>query len=206
MKLSGSYFLLSIFIGMFLIFNTDQTSMEKMSELTNPKKKTNMKKEQTTLTREDYQYLKRCVELAEKAFKAGDKPFGSILVNSDGEIIAEARNRVKEINVLSHPEYELAKWAVENLDPEERKEVRMYTSGEHCPMCSGAHAWAELGDLIYLSSAKQLSEWMSEIGAPSSPIQLIPAEKIIKGIQVKGPGEGELLEKIKKLQIESNKK
>lgn len=164
-----------------------------------------MKQEQTKneLTKEDYQFLKRCLNLAEKAYKAGDKPFGSILVNTDGEIIAEARNRVNEINVLSHPEYELAKWAVENLSLEERKETRMYTSGEHCPMCSGAHAWAKLGDLIYLSSAKQLRQWLSEVGAENSPIQFIPVENIINNITIKGPAEGELSEKIKDLQLKT---
>lgn len=35
--------------------------------------------------------------------------------------MAEERNRVNEINILYHPEIELAKWAVENLNAEERK-------------------------------------------------------------------------------------
>lgn len=159
--------------------------------------------ESQNLTAEDYKYLKRCLELAEEAYAAGDKPFGSVLVNTKGEIIAEERNRVNEKNVLAHPEYELAKWAVENLSPEERKETRMYTSGEHCPMCAGAHAWAGLGDLIYLSSAKQLSEWSKEQGKTDSPIKLTPSRNIINHAVIKGPGEGELLEKIKALQIKS---
>ncbi|HLS31695.1 MAG TPA: nucleoside deaminase [Flavobacteriaceae bacterium] len=195
----GIFILLIFGVKIFGNFNSVK------NEINQTEKPITMKQEQSknTLTKEDYQFLKRCLKLAEKAYKAGDKPFGSILVNTDGEIIAEARNRVNEINVLSHPEYELAKWAVENLSWEERKETRMYTSGEHCPMCSGAHAWAELGDLIYLSSGKQLRLWLSEVGAEDSPIQLIPAEKIINNITVKGPAEGELLEKIKDLQIKT---
>lgn len=150
---------------------------------------------------EDYRYLERCVELAEEAFAAGDKPFGSVLVNAEGKIIAEARNRVNEKNALAHPEFELAKWAVENLSPEKRKQTRMYTSGEHCPMCAGAHAWAGLGDLIFLSSAKQLNEWLKKEGATESPIQFVPSSKIINHITIKGPGEGSLLERIKNLQL-----
>lgn len=195
----GIFILLIFGVKIFGDFNSGKTKINQIE------KPIDMKEEQlkNELTREDYQFLKRCLVLAEKAYKAGDKPFGSILVNTDGEIIAEARNRVNEINVLSHPEFELAKWAVENLSAEERKETRMYTSGEHCPMCSGAHAWAELGDLIYLSSAKQLRQWLSEVGAEQSPIQFIPAEEIIHGIKVKGPAEGELSEKIKALQIKT---
>ncbi len=155
------------------------------------------------LTKKDYEYLRRCLELAEEAYLAGDEPFGSILVNAKGDIIAEARNRVNEINVLAHPEYELAKWAVENLSVEERKQTKMYTTGEHCPMCAGAHGWVGLGDLIYLSSAKQLISWLKEEGATGSAIQFTPSEEIINNITIKGPGEGDLLKRIQELQIKS---
>lgn len=148
----------------------------------------------------DIKYLKRCLELAEEALKAGDKPFGSILVSADGEILAEARNRVNEINELAHPEYELAQWAIRNLNLEERKTSTLYTSGEHCPMCAGAHAWADLGNIVYLSSASQLGEWLKEVGAQASPLNFIPIEKIVKGIEVRGPLVGDLNEQIKQLQ------
>lgn len=162
--------------------------------------------ESSYLSRQDYSYLKRCVELAEEAYLAGDEPFGSVLVNAEGRIIAEARNRVNEKHVLAHPEFELAKWAVKHLSSEERKQTKMYTSGEHCPMCSGAHGLAGLGDLTFLSSAKQLREWLSAEGQEESGIRFIPAREIIKNITIKGPGEGELLEKIKGLQIKSFRK
>lgn len=149
----------------------------------------------------DKKYLDHCLTLAEASLKAGDKPFGSILVNSKGQVLAEARNRVKELNVLAHPEYELAAWAVENLSSEERKNTRMYTTGEHCPMCSAAHGWVGLGTIVYLSSAAQLNEWLYEINQPPTPINLIPIQEIIPGIEVRGPGDGEMLEKIKALHM-----
>lgn len=153
------------------------------------------------LTDVDLKHLKRCLELAEEALNAGDKPFGSVLVNENGEVLAEARNRVNEINELSHPEFELANWAADHLNSEQRRKTTLYTSGEHCPMCSTAHAWVGLGNIVYLSSAEQLTEWLNEAGAPESPIHFIPIQKIIKNIEVKGPAEGELLEKIKSLQL-----
>lgn len=158
------------------------------------------------LSERDYHYLGRCLELAEESYQAGDEPFGSVLVNSKGELIAEARNRVREINVLAHPEYELAQWATENLNAEERANTRMYTSGEHCPMCSAAHGWVGLGTLIYLSSAEQLNQWLTEIKAPPASINFIPAKDIIKNTAVKGPGTGVLLQKIKELHIKSYQK
>ena len=133
------------------------------------------------------------------ALKAGDKPFGSILVNSEGNIIAEARNQVNTKNILSHPEIELALWAAENLSQSERKSSIMYTTGEHCPMCSSAHGWVGLGTIVYLSSGDQLKEWLEEFKAPKSPIQFYPVEEVISNIAVRGPAKGELLERIKEL-------
>src|SRR5690625_393365 len=115
------------------------------------------------LSDNDLKHLKHCLRLAEASLNAGDKPFGSILVNANNEVIAEARNRVNEKTELAHPEYELAAWAAENLTADERAKTTMYTTGEHCPMCAAAHGWVGLGPIVYLSSAKQLGEWLEEI-------------------------------------------
>ena len=147
----------------------------------------------------DHKYLKKCLELAKESVEAGDEAFGSVLVNEAGKIIAEARNRVNEKTVLTHPEIDLAYWAAENLSEEERQKTTMYTTGEHCPMCSAAHGWVGIGTLVYLSSAKQLGEWQKEYDLAPAPINFLPVEDIIKNVEIRGPAEGELLEDIKKL-------
>lgn len=160
----------------------------------------------TNLSEEDLKHLQRCLELAQESLEAGDKPFGSILVDSNNQVIAEARNKVNELTPLAHPEFELAQWAAENLNVDERKNTTMYTSGEHCPMCSAAHAWVGLGTIVYLSAAKQLTSWLKEINAPESPIKYIPIQEIIVDYNVRGPAEGEMLSKIKELQLAYYKK
>ena len=155
-----------------------------------------------TLTSTDKHFLALCIDLAEDALKAGDKPFGSILVGKDGNILAEARNKVNELNALSHPEYELAGWALDNLTQEQRKECTMYTSGEHCPMCSAAHGMAGIGTVVYAASGRQLNEWLKEFDLPLSPIKMMPVEEVVKNIEVRGPAEGELLQRIKRLHVE----
>ncbi|UJF29530.1 nucleoside deaminase [Kaistella sp. 97-N-M2] len=147
----------------------------------------------------DEKYLRRCLELAKEAEEAGDEAFGSVLVNVNGKIIAEARNRVHEKTILAHPELDLAYWAAENLSAEERATTTMYTTGEHCPMCSAAHGWVGIGTLVYLSSAQQLGEWQKEFNLPSAPIHFLPVEDIIKNVVVRGPAEGNLLVEIKNL-------
>ena len=156
------------------------------------------------LTPNDYYHLKECVKLATEAFVAGNEPFGSVLVNSKNEIIARARNQVNTLHVLSHPEIELAYWAIENLSIEERRQTVMYTSGEHCPMCAAAHGLVEFGGLIYLSSAQELSEWLKEFNGNAASINFISSRDIIKETIIKGPGIGILREEIKALHQKFN--
>lgn len=149
----------------------------------------------------DLPHLRRCLELAREAFEAGDAPFGSVLVNDENEIIAESRNLANTTIATAHPEADLAKWALENLTADERKRTTMYTSGEHCPMCSAAHGWAGLGPIVYLASAAQLAEWRKSVDGPEPPIRFYPIQEIVPHLQVRGPGYGELLEEIKSLQL-----
>lgn len=154
------------------------------------------------LTDKDLRYLTRCVELAEQALKEGDEPFGSILVSEDEEILFEDHNHVVTMgDNTRHPEFEIARWAAEHLDPEERASATVYTSGEHCPMCSAAHSWVGLGRIIYASSSKQLASWLSDLGVPPSPVRPLSIREIAPGIKVKGPVP-ELAEQVRQLHVQ----
>jgi len=133
------------------------------------------------------QYLMRCIELAEEALAAGDAPFGSVLVDSSGEVLKEDRNRVNTVDKTYHPEIELARWAAKNLTLEQRQNTTMYTSGEHCPMCSAAHGWAELGKVVYIHSTEQLTKWHNEFGINGSRVSQLPIQKIAPDEAVEGP-------------------
>ena len=58
----------------------------------------------------DLAHLRRCVELAREGLEDGDGPFGSVLVDGDGEVLFEDRNRVQDGDETRHPEFEIAKW------------------------------------------------------------------------------------------------
>ncbi len=99
-----------------------------------------------SLTAADWGHLQRCLQLAEEALAAGDEPFGSVLAAGDGTLLAEDRNRVVTTGDRTrHPEFALARWAAENMPVQERVRATVFTSGEHCPMCSAAHGWVGLG-------------------------------------------------------------
>jgi tRNA(Arg) A34 adenosine deaminase TadA len=151
-----------------------------------------------TLTESDREHLRRCVELAREAVEAGDEPFGSLLVDGQGVVRFEDRNRVSSGDATRHPEFEIARWAAANLSPEERKTSVVYTSGEHCPMCSAAHAMVGLGRIVYASSGDQLRAWRREWGMENGIIAPLPINAVAPGILVAGP-EPSLTEEIRAL-------
>lgn len=135
----------------------------------------------------DLKHLRRCVELAETALEKGDEPFGSILVSAAGEVLFEDHNHVSGGDRTQHPEFAIARWAANNLSPEERSEATVYTSGEHCPMCAAAHGSVGLGRIVYASSSEQLADWRSEMGAGSSRVRNLSIQEVIKDTAVDGP-------------------
>lgn len=147
----------------------------------------------------DRKHLERCLELAEKALDLGNSPFGSVLVDGDGKVLAEDHNReVMDGDDTLHPEFELARWAAHNMTREERAKATVYTSGEHCPMCSAAHAWVGLGRIVYLYSATQYRALSDASGMPPSPVAPIPSNQIATFVTVEGP-EPALASKIEAL-------
>lgn len=136
----------------------------------------------------DRKHLERCLELAEKALDLGNSPFGSVLVDSTGKVLAEDHNReVMDNDDTLHPEFELARWAAHNMTREERAKATVYTSGEHCPMCSAAHAWVGLGRIVYLYSATQYTALSNALGMPQSPVAPIPSGEVTHGVIIEGP-------------------
>ncbi|MBX7455121.1 nucleoside deaminase [Mycolicibacterium sp. 3033] len=140
-----------------------------------------------SLSAADVDRLRRCVDLARKALEAGDEPFGSILVDADGEVLFADHNHVAGGDATRHPELAIALWAVEHLTPQERAEATVYTSGEHCPMCAAAHAWVGLGRIVYAASSAQLTGWLQAWDAPAPPVAALPVSAIAPGIPVDGP-------------------
>src|SRR5690625_851973 len=123
------------------------------------------------ITDDDFTHLARCVELAAEALEDGNSPFGSLLVAGDGRVLFEDRNRISGGDATRHPEFAIARWAAENLTPQERAAATVYTSGEHCPMCAAAHGMVGLGRIVYASSSAQRSEWLKNLGIQPGPVR-----------------------------------
>lgn len=150
------------------------------------------------LTETDLSHLRRCVELAREALAADNDPFGSLLVDTDGVVRFEDRNRTSGGDETRHPEFEIARWAAANLSADERAAATVYTSGEHCPMCAAAHAWVGLGRIVYASSSAQLAQWRREWRLPAGPVSPLPINDVAPGVLTAGPAP-ELADEIREL-------
>ncbi len=154
------------------------------------------------ITTQDRHHLGRCLELARLALDHGDEPFGSVLAGPDGEVLFEDRNRIAGGDATQHPEFAIARWAAEHLTPAQRAACTVYTSGEHCPMCSAAHGWVGLGRIVYVASAAQYARWMQEWGQAPGPVKALSINEVAPDIAVTGP-ISEFTEQIKNLHHQS---
>jgi tRNA(Arg) A34 adenosine deaminase TadA len=148
----------------------------------------------------DLRHLERCIELATEALEAGDEPFGSILVDDEGRVRFEDRNRVAGGDRTRHPEFAIARWAAKNMSPPERAAATVYTSGEHCPMCAAAHGWVGLGRIVYAASSAQLRSWLDDLGLAEPPVATLPIEQVVPGAVVEGPVD-DLAERVRALHL-----
>lgn len=151
------------------------------------------------ITDADRVHLERSVALAEQALDSGNSPFGSLLVAQDGTVLMEDHNRDAQGDPTRHPEIAIAYWSITHLSAEDRQAATVYTSGEHCPMCAAAHAWAGLGRIVYASSVTQLASWLSDFAVEPTPVAALPITEVAPGIEVAGP-DAELSEQVRELQ------
>ena len=136
----------------------------------------------------DRKHLRRAIELARAALELGNSPFGSVLVSGDDKVLAEDHNREGGGDATRHPEFDLARWAATHMTPDERAKATVYTSGEHCAMCSAAHAWVGLGRIVYAVSSQQYRQWKVELGVTQeSPVRPLPIQEVAPFVKVEGP-------------------
>jgi tRNA(adenine34) deaminase len=97
---------------------------------------------------EDEAFLRRALELARDAERAGDVPIGALLVS--GELVLEAKNE-KEVrrDPTAHAEMLVLREAARRLGAWRLSEATIYVTKEPCVMCAGAMIAARIKRLVY---------------------------------------------------------
>jgi tRNA(adenine34) deaminase len=94
--------------------------------------------------------MRRALEAAVEAGRAGDVPVGAVLLDSAGDVVAVDRNRREELSdptahaemlVLSTRAREIGSWRLTGHT--------LVVTLEPCPMCAGAAVLARLDRIVY---------------------------------------------------------
>lgn len=95
-------------------------------------------------------WMSRAQELAKAAGEAGEVPVGAVVVDSTGNLVAEAQNRKeRDKDPTAHAEILALRAAGECLQTWHLNDCTLYVTLEPCPMCAGAIVHARLALLVY---------------------------------------------------------
>lgn len=96
------------------------------------------------------QWMQRAYSLAEDAGNAGEVPVGAIIVDQNGNLIAQAQNRRERDNdPTAHAEIIALRLAGQTLQNWHLNRCTLYVTLEPCPMCAGAIVQSRIKLLVY---------------------------------------------------------
>jgi tRNA(Arg) A34 adenosine deaminase TadA len=105
----------------------------------------------------DEKFLRQSFEVARRAHRHGNHPFGSILVSGLGAVLLEVENGfMPDRDMTGHAERLLATKASKQFAANVLSGCTVYSSAEPCAMCAGAIYWAGIGRVVYGLSEKRL--------------------------------------------------
>jgi tRNA(Arg) A34 adenosine deaminase TadA len=138
--------------------------------------------------------LRRAFDVARRARKAGDHPFGSVLADGEGKLLMEQGNGFTSEgrDRTAHAERLLASRAARAHDLPFLAQCTLCTSAEPCAMCAGAIYWAGIGRVVYGQTERALK---AQTGAhEENPTLDLPCEVVFNAGQRPTEVVGPLLE------------
>jgi tRNA(Arg) A34 adenosine deaminase TadA len=129
----------------------------------------------TVATPADHAFLSQVFKLAQHSRDIGHHPFAAIIVNGQGEIIAQSHNLSSQ-DRTAHAEMNALKVASSQFSPAELASATLYSNAEPCAMCSGGIYWSGVGRVVYaLSEADLLAVTGND---PENPTLSLPCRVV----------------------------
>ncbi|MGL5795118.1 MAG: nucleoside deaminase [Waterburya sp.] len=95
-------------------------------------------------------WLEYALKLAQTAGDAGEVPVGAVIVDSQGNLLAEATNRKeRDLDSTAHAEILAIRAASQVKQSYYLPKCTLYVTLEPCPMCAGAIIQSRIGLLVY---------------------------------------------------------
>ncbi|MBI3528476.1 MAG: nucleoside deaminase [Betaproteobacteria bacterium] len=139
----------------------------------------------------DLLYLRKVITLSEQAKARGKHPFAALIVDRQGEVLAEAGNAFgwPDGDATGHAELLAVRDASRRYPPEHLAKATLYSSAEPCAMCAGAIYWSGISRVVYALSEERL---LSLTGNhPENPTLSLPCREVFargqRAIEVVGP-------------------
>ncbi len=99
---------------------------------------------------EDEAWMRYAIRLAQFAEKKGEVPVGAVLVNADGECLAEGWNSpILQHDPSCHAEMMAIRQGGKALENYRLIDTTLYVTLEPCVMCMGAIMHARIGRLVF---------------------------------------------------------
>lgn len=140
---------------------------------------------------QDEHFLRHAIALSRQVRDSGKHPFAAIVVDADGNIVAEAGNDSlpPDGDPTRHAELVAAALAARRLSPEALATATLYSSAEPCVMCAGAIYWCGIGRVVYALSEHALLGLTGD--HPENPTFALPCREVFargqRRIEVIGP-------------------
>lgn len=107
----------------------------------------------------EHALVRRAIAIAARARVNGNHPFGALLTDANGKVIAEGENRViSENDPTRHAELVLVSDVARRWSKDVLAKSTLYTSTEPCAMCAGAIYWAGIRQVVYGLAESDLYE------------------------------------------------
>lgn len=137
-----------------------------------------------------HRWLRLTFAIARRARERGNPPFGSVLVDRDGNLLLEAENdAVTNRDVTGHAETNLVREASRRFPREVLEGATLYTSAEPCAMCAGAIYWSGISRVVFGLRSSRFYELMGE--NPERPPLRLPCREVFaagqRQVEVLGP-------------------
>lgn len=114
-------------------------------------------------------WMEFAFQLAKTAGDLGEVPVGAVIIDRQGNLIAEAINRkTREQDPTAHAEILAIRTATKKRQSCYLQDCTLYVTLEPCPMCAGAIIHSRLGLLVYGADDPKTGAIRSVINLPDS--------------------------------------
>lgn len=137
-------------------------------------------------------HLLTAVEVARRSRAEGNHPFGALVVDAHGVVVATATNMAgTDQDPTGHAETTVVRDVARRFPPAELAGMTLVTSAEPCVMCAGATYWAGLGRVVYALAETDLAELTGD--DPENLTMAMPCREVFargrRPVEVVGPVE-----------------